>query len=173
MGTVTAHTRSTPPDGNRCDRGASLVEFALIAPLLFAILLGTITAGLALSAKNSMTNAVREGGRLGATLEIDAATWGTKVKNRVVALSGGDVDENQICAEIRRVGEATTLAKWPTSGPCPAAVESVRPDNAGAAAGTCLIKVWAKREADLNALFFTRGLSLEAKVVGVYEGTCA
>ena len=83
----------------RKDRGASLVEFALLAPLLFALLLGMITGGISLSQKNSMENAVREGSRFGATLE-PSANWAGDVRKRVEALSGGDLELGQICAEV-------------------------------------------------------------------------
>ncbi|MFP5580169.1 MAG: TadE family protein [Acidimicrobiia bacterium] len=64
---------------NRREAGASLVEFALLAPVLFALLLGMITGGLSLSRKNSMENAVREGARFGATLNEDSS-WSSDVR---------------------------------------------------------------------------------------------
>lgn len=52
------------------ERGASLVEFALIFPVLALILLGVVSGGLALSRQNSVENAVREGTRFGAVNPI-------------------------------------------------------------------------------------------------------
>ena len=65
----------------RGDRGVALVEFAIIAPLVFMLIVGSITGGIAPGQKNSMTNAVREGGRFGATLDHDAS-WADAVRDR-------------------------------------------------------------------------------------------
>jgi len=45
--------------------GTSIVEFAIIAPLLFVILFGIIEFGVLLFDKAMLTNAVREGARAG------------------------------------------------------------------------------------------------------------
>lgn len=149
-----------------CDAGASLVEFALLAPLLFALLLGTITGGLALSTKNSMSNAVREGGRLGATLESDSG-WATDVRDRVVALAGGDLENADVCAELIDVGADpdATRRSW-IGGGCTAADAPATPSSATTG---CVVKVWARTSADLNVIFFSRSLTLEADAVGIYE----
>jgi Flp pilus assembly protein TadG len=47
----------------RDQRGASAVEFALIAPLLFALLLGTIQYGSLFLIQNRMTDAARDTAR--------------------------------------------------------------------------------------------------------------
>ncbi len=49
----------------RSERGASLVEFALILPLLLVILFGIIEFGLIMYNKAIITNASREGARRG------------------------------------------------------------------------------------------------------------
>lgn len=149
------------------ERGASLVEFALLAPLLFALLLGMITGGLALSAKNSMTNAVREGGRLGATLPegSDWSTdWATDVRSQVVELAGGDLEADEVCVQMLKVGTGT-LGQI-----CHSSITSLAPTTpATASAGSCVVKVWARRGADLNVIFFSRELTLDAQAVGLYE----
>ena len=50
----------------RHEDGASAVEFALIAPLLFMLLFGIIGFGLAFLRVQSIRTAVREGGRTAA-----------------------------------------------------------------------------------------------------------
>ena len=47
------------------EKGGSLIEFALIAPLLFLILFGIIEFGLIMYNKAVITNASREGARYG------------------------------------------------------------------------------------------------------------
>jgi Flp pilus assembly protein TadG len=49
----------------RGQKGASLVEFAIIAPLLFLIIFGIIEFGILIYDKAMLTNASREGARAG------------------------------------------------------------------------------------------------------------
>src|SRR6476660_9709391 len=59
--------------GIRSERGAALVEFALVVPMLMLMMCATIDFGLTVYTLNNLTAAVREGGRYGAT--IDQAGW--------------------------------------------------------------------------------------------------
>jgi Flp pilus assembly protein TadG len=59
--------------GIRSERGAALVEFALVVPLLMLMMCATIDFGLAVYTLNNLTAAVREGGRYAAVL--DGPTW--------------------------------------------------------------------------------------------------
>jgi len=76
--------------GIRSERGAALVEFALVVPLLMIMMCATIDFGLAVYTLNNLTAAVREGGRYAATLE--KTMWNNtpavaqdSVRNRVYA----------------------------------------------------------------------------------------
>jgi Flp pilus assembly protein TadG len=69
--------------GLRSERGAALVEFALVVPLLMMIMCATIDFGLAVYTLNNLTAAVREGGRYGATLYPAPTANDTAVSNRV------------------------------------------------------------------------------------------
>jgi Flp pilus assembly protein TadG len=60
----------------RDENGGSMVEFALIAPLLFVILFGIIEFGVLLYDKAMLTNASREGARAGIVYDFDS-TAGT------------------------------------------------------------------------------------------------
>jgi Flp pilus assembly protein TadG len=51
----------------RSQSGAAMVEFALIVPILFAMIFGIIDFGRALFQYNNLTNAAREGARFAAT----------------------------------------------------------------------------------------------------------
>jgi len=57
-------------------KGASAVEFAIIAPLLFVLLFGILEGGLALYNKAVITNACREGARDGIVLRSPQLTSG-------------------------------------------------------------------------------------------------
>ena len=69
----------------RVRRGAALVEFALVAPVFLVFILGSIELGRALMVQESLTNASREGARVGT---IDGAMT-TDVTNAVNAYLTG------------------------------------------------------------------------------------
>ena len=71
----------------RSERGAELVEYALIVPVLMLILLGICEFGLALQAYIVVSNAAREGARVGMLVcASDPACYTTDdVSARVVA----------------------------------------------------------------------------------------
>jgi Flp pilus assembly protein TadG len=81
--------------GIRSERGAALVEFALVVPLLMLMMCATIDFGLAVYTLNNLTAAVREGGRYGAIL--DNATWTSngqslvtdRVYNYIIGMNNG------------------------------------------------------------------------------------
>src|SRR5215469_16732561 len=54
------------PGTKGCDRGAAVVEFALLLPALLLLLFGIIDFGRALNAQITLTQAAREGARLAA-----------------------------------------------------------------------------------------------------------
>lgn len=59
-------------NGRRRDRGASLVEFALVLPLLTLFLFGIIEFGIAYNKKQTVNSAAREGARTAAVPVNDA-----------------------------------------------------------------------------------------------------
>jgi Flp pilus assembly protein TadG len=64
------------PKTRRSESGASAVEFALLLPLLMMILFGIIEFGMALYRQAILTNASREGARLGIVQSVPAITTG-------------------------------------------------------------------------------------------------
>jgi Flp pilus assembly protein TadG len=63
----------------RSERGAALVEFALVVPILILMMCATIDFGLVVYTLNNLTAAVREGGRLAAVQDQASWTNGTAV----------------------------------------------------------------------------------------------
>jgi len=59
--------------GSEDESGAAIVEFAIVVPLLLALVFGMFSGGLAYNRKLTLTNAVREGSRYGATLAVAQA----------------------------------------------------------------------------------------------------
>lgn len=73
------------------ERGASMVEFAIILPLLMLILIGIIDMGRLLLAQAMVTNAAREGARM-AALRYTGADLQTRVTQSlpgIDTLAGG------------------------------------------------------------------------------------
>ena len=96
----------------RNERGNGLVEMALVLPVAMCFLLGILTGGQAYFQKISLVDAAREGARYGASLKIptaSAADWKQAVKNRVAALSGGQVTAADVCAELVTLGQRRGL----------------------------------------------------------------
>lgn len=67
-------TRATMRGFRRENRAAAMVEFAIVAPLLFILVFGIIDFGRAFFLLNNLTNATRDGARLGATLPYEAGS---------------------------------------------------------------------------------------------------
>lgn len=150
----------------RRDEGASLVEFALLAPLVFALLLGMITGGLALSEKNSMENAVREAARLGATLQ-ESTTWADTVRAKAVEVSGGDLRTSDVCVALVKITAPNTeTLRRSTSCGLPSSAE---PSATSVEVGQCVVKVWAQRSSELNIIFWRWDLTLETENLNRFE----
>jgi Flp pilus assembly protein TadG len=152
------------------ERGAALVEFALILPLLMSLVLGLVSGGAAYNRKLSMTGGVREGSRFGATLD-GSANWASNVQSRTVSLSSGDLTTSQVCVKLVKVtvvgSPPTTSDVYSTSG-CTAS-EPAAPSTVSV--NDCLVKVWAARPTSFQAMFFSSTITLTASSVALYEGT--
>lgn len=88
----------------RDERGASIVEFALVLPVFLALVLGAFTGAAAYSRKQNLVSAAREGSRFAATLAVspvnsacttgstDMDKWLNCVKAAVVQAASGDLN---------------------------------------------------------------------------------
>lgn len=140
-----------------------MVEFALILPLVMSIVLGLVTGGAAYNRKLSMTNAVREGARFGATLN-GTGSWATDVQSRTVAMAAGDLTTDQVCVKLVKVGTGDLL--WATGSEC----SSITPFTTHpGSTGDCVVEVWAARPDKIQAMFFTSNITLTAKAGSSYE----
>lgn len=145
----------------RREDGASLVEFALLAPVLMSLLLGMFTGGLAYNRKISITSAVREGARFGATLDCNATcvaatpstTWTTQVTQRVVDASGGELTAGNVCVWLGTASGTTNCGLGDPAG----------------ATGTMIVKVSATRGARIEYVFASQSLTLKASTANRYE----
>lgn len=98
------------PDRNPDERGASLVEFAVLAPLLLILVLGIVEFGWLFGQFNDVRHGAREGGRFAAVnggpgvnaTDIDIA-------NRVcAAMDGLDAGMTQITIQLGQFDGADT-----------------------------------------------------------------
>lgn len=100
------------------ERGSAILELALVLPLLMALVLGITTGGNAYFQKVSLTDAVREGGRYGASLKVTPSTvWQADIQARVAQVSGGLVTASQVCvALVVPTGSDTTCGVTDPAG---------------------------------------------------------
>ena len=97
--------------GIRSERGAALVEFGLVVPLLMLMMCATIDFGLAVYTLNNLTAAVREGGRFGAVL--DPTIWATpaaaqdSVQTRVQKYIAGMNNTGLTAAQVKALISAS------------------------------------------------------------------
>jgi Flp pilus assembly protein TadG len=84
-------------------RGQSLVEFALVLPLLLLLLMGVFDFGRAIYAYNAVSNAAKEGARK-AIVDQTVVTIQTEAAQQAVALG---IDPNTVQVAFRPVGAST------------------------------------------------------------------
>lgn len=100
--TLGANTRLTRYARPRSEKGASLVEFALVAPLLLLLLLGMIEFGWLFGQYNEVRHAAREGARFAAVSNSDFDQDGDS-----------DLDANDVliytCNSLNLPGAATSI----------------------------------------------------------------
>jgi Flp pilus assembly protein TadG len=142
-------------------RGATAVEFALLLPVLVMLLLGILTSGLTYSRGISLSNAVREGARFGATGDATTAgTWATDVISRVRTTQIDDstsssTSSTAICVQLWKVSSAGGAAVTGSlvcdqgnfGSPALAVSNSSFPAvPSGMTTGTCVVQVLAARK---------------------------
>lgn len=87
-------------DRLRSESGANAVEFALLAPIVFMILFGTIYGGWAWNNQQTLTHAARDGARFAATLPgAPSATWESEVEERTKDAAHG-LDRDDLTVEV-------------------------------------------------------------------------
>lgn len=161
------------------ERGAGLIEFAILLPVLMMLLLGIITGGNAYQQKLSLSNGAREGARYAATSPVtnfaSLNAWLADVS--VVAAKavddglGPDVSSRVLCvAYVYPNGTATndrTTRRQETSsattyGNTTCFTDGRPPDERR-------VQVLLKRDGELDAALFHVNLNLTGKSVARFE----
>jgi hypothetical protein len=179
------------PAGERLDgdRGVALVEFALVFPILIALIIGMVSAGLAWNQKLQLTHGAREGARYGAIVDSNQTFdnglgWGRNVLDVTIARAGSDleVDGATACVSLVRnspgvvystdhVARATrSCGSWSyTTGGAPCISGQTYPVSGAADIGL-RAQVVLDRPGTFETLFITRDLNLTASATAKSEG---
>jgi hypothetical protein len=141
------------------ERGTVFLEFAIVMPLLMALVLGVYTGGVAYTSKIAVVEAVREGARYGASLPMGTtpvSTWETGVRNRVVSASGDEVAFGDVCVKfVLPTGGSDCGVNDP-----PGAINEPL---------VHLVKVSATKQAKIEFFFFTSEPLLRGQIVARFE----
>jgi hypothetical protein len=151
--------------------GASAVEFAILAPIVFGILFGTLTGGFAWNSQQQITHAAREAARFGATTTADVAgltaTLGRAqetIKGNA-GLSGWGGAPSYCVAYVEVEGAPSPAMKTEGAGP----TEGVCIDNDGLEADEGRVQVVIRQDVDLNFVVISRTVTLNSAAVARHE----
>jgi Flp pilus assembly protein TadG len=169
----------------RTERGSAALEFALVLPVLGALLFGVITLGITYSRAVGLTDAVREGSRFAATADMTSPSWTADVIARVRTAEFGGVTSG------RATSVCVQLVKFPASilqSACDAGDGSVTPaltmpaltaspavpaGSSGFGTGQCVVRVYAARTYSVNAMLATyRGVRRRGSVARDERNSC-
>ena len=96
----------THQTSRRRERGQALVEFALLLPVLLAVLFLVVDFGVGISRWVVVTNAAREAARLGASGEDSI----TAIQQKAVQSSAGLLEEADVTVTYRDIGDNNSEA---------------------------------------------------------------
>jgi len=118
----------------RGDAGTALVELGLVMPVIAALALGMISAGMGLYQRMELNHASREAARYGATLPssqtfANGDTWAENVRALLVARSDGLLDASGVTICISLVEGSGTGGVYVVSGPFAPAAYTTRTDG--------------------------------------------
>lgn len=166
------------------ERGAALVEFAILAPLLAMLLFGVVSAGLAFNQQLSLTHSAREAGRFAATLPVSnfganpqpLRSWLDAVASRAIVDASGNLDDGivdrTVC--VAYVYPNGTLATDQTTRTVIDAAGTTTYDsnpcfNDNRPATERRIQVRVSRGTEFSALIFSIDLTLDSEAVSKFE----
>jgi Flp pilus assembly protein TadG len=157
----------------------ALVEFALIVPAFFMLMVGMFTGALAYNDQIGLTQAAREGARYGATLPLATSNnqWAANAQAVVYQRSGGSLTatNGQVCVSLvsgvypnvvvhADPGDPVNQYTTSSSGtPCI--------PNDGNTDGCSRVQVTVQKPSKLQAVLFTMSLNLTSRAVVRYEVT--
>lgn len=160
------------------EKGAQLLEFAFILPILLSLLFGIITGGVAFSHNLSIDNAARETARYGATLPVDGDLpgWLNQLADVAISSATGTLDDGQDGREV------CVAYVFPNGTHAHDQTRSLTEDAAGnrtVSSTACLndgrpgserrVQVVVQRDTDLIVFYFSKTVNLEGQSVARFE----
>jgi Flp pilus assembly protein TadG len=173
-GVATTHGGSGSGISPKNERGAALVEFALILPLFMMLVLGMFSGGLAYNTQIALRNAAREGARYGSILpqtpeSVSGASWAQRIQANVVARSEGELTTNDICVALVDGGSGTVVTPSVTAGAFTTEAGGGNCFDDGGADGKKRVQVRVGANATIEALVFSYDVGLSSKSVARFE----
>lgn len=159
--------------GSKDERGAALIEAALVFILLVALLLGTVTAGIAYGRFNALQAAAREASRFGATLPVTGSinAWLDEVRGVAKAAAVGElgatVPGQYVCVAL--LGPPGTPQRVEEIGGGAPVYGSSECFADGRPAGESRTQVMVRRETELLVAYFSTGITLTGQAATRYE----
>ena len=160
------------------ERGAALVEMALVMPVLMVLLVGMVTAGIAYDRNNSLNNGARESARFGATLPVTStlSSWLNDVANVAVESASGVLDSS---APGQQVCVAYVYPDGTSSADQTTRIIELSGVRAVTIGSTCFadgrpnserrVQVTLQRKTDIEAIVFSSTVTLNAQSVTRFE----
>lgn len=157
-------------------RGAAVIELALVLPILVMLVFGIFSAGLTYNDHLSLTNAVREGGRLGAAIDYSAngTGWANDVRSRVQQTyfnGSSSLSDAQVCVALVSSAGTKLAQAAPQGTSC-----GNEPPTGTIPTGTCVVKVWTAKPRTIELIVFPiKRLTITAQSVSYYgreAGSC-
>jgi Flp pilus assembly protein TadG len=155
------------------ERGAALVEFALVLPVFAMLVFGGFSGAMAYDGKQSVVYAAREGARYGATMpqsqctptsNCNGKTWAQLVQAVVVARAGGTVSSSEVCVALVS-GSPATVASAPFSTKSDGSV--CYTDGSGDTSAR--VQVSISHDASINALFLSIPVTETSQATARFE----
>jgi len=164
------------------ERGAVLVEFALVMPILVMLLFGLVSAGMAWNQNLALSTAARSGARYAATLPTRAT--GTTMDDYLDAVAQRVIDSSEGELGSSVTSRVICVAYWHESGSdaldqnrsrtltnTTVTRSSTTPCFADNQAGDKRIQVSVQRSGTIQTGFWSQTVTLTQRVVFRYEVT--
>lgn len=155
-----------------------MVEFALVIPVLAAIILGAVTTGLAYNVNNTLNSGARESARFAATSPIggDMDAWLNEIADVAIRATSGELAParpgQEICvAYVHPDGDEPadrTTALFEIAGSRTVITNQMCFDD-GRPADEARVQVLLERKTEINAMAFTTTVDLSNQSVVRYE----
>jgi Flp pilus assembly protein TadG len=141
----------------RGERGAALIEAALVVPLLLLLTFGIWTTARAWQVNNSLQHAAREAARFGATVD----PWDGASPGEVLSVADADLSSSAINPAL--VSDCVELVGDTASPSCDAHVNDTGSDQV-------FVKLTLP-DWELQFLFFSLDIDLEAVAISRFESS--